>query len=87
MLDTVAASYTTQPTSTEGYSDLVIARHVTPKDNRLTLYKYDNGKYVDAGCYTAVFTPPKEGGEIQDPEIAPCTPGSPAPKDPVPAKE
>jgi hypothetical protein len=86
MLDTVAASYTTQATATEGYSDVVIARHVTPNENRLTLYKYESGKYVDAGCYAAVFAPPKEGGAIQDPEIRPCTPEHPA-KDPAPAKE
>ena len=71
LLDTVAASYTIQPTSSGGYSDLVIARHLTPSENRLTLYKYQDGKYSDAGCYTATFAPPKDG-EIQDPEIAPC---------------
>ncbi len=87
MLDTVAASYTTQATSSEGYSDLVIARHVTPNANRLTLYKYESSKYKDAGCYTAVFAPPKDGGEIQDPELAPCTPEHPAPKDPEPARQ
>ena len=71
MLDTMAASYTVQPTSSDGYYDLVIARHVTPNENRLTLYKYADGKYADAGCYTATFAPTKEG-EMPDPEIAPC---------------
>jgi hypothetical protein len=71
MLDTVAASYTRQPNATDGYTDLVIARHITPSENRLTLYKYAKGKYADAGCYTATFAPAKDGGS-QDPEIAPC---------------
>ena len=74
MLDTVAASYTIQPTASGGYSDLLIARHITPNENRLTLYKYADGKYADSGCYTATFTPPKDGGEIQDPDISPCGP-------------
>lgn len=72
LLDTVAASYTTQPTATGGYTDLVIARHTTPNETRLTLYKYTDGRYADWACYTATFAPPKEGGGIQDPEIAPC---------------
>lgn len=71
MLETVAASYTIQPSATGGYSDLVIARHITATENRLTLYKYQEGKYVDAGCYTATFAAPKDG-EIQNPEIALC---------------
>jgi len=72
LLDTVAASYTIQPTASGGYSDLVIARHITPTENRLTLFKFAEGKYADSGCYTATFAPPKDHGEIQDPEIAPC---------------
>ncbi len=71
MLETVAASYTIQPSATEGFSDLVIARHITPTENRLTLYKYAEAKYADAGCYMATFPEPKDG-EIQDPEIVPC---------------
>lgn len=71
ILEAVAASYTIQPSATGGYSDLVIARHITADESRLTLYKYQEGKYVDAGCYTATFPAPKDG-EIQDPEIAPC---------------
>jgi hypothetical protein len=72
MLESEAASYTIQPSMTAGYSDLVLARHMTPSDTRLMLYKFDDGKYADAGCYTAIFAPPKEGGSISDPEIAPC---------------
>jgi hypothetical protein len=72
MLEAEAASYTIQPTITGGYSDLVLARHITPSETRLNLYKYADGKYADAGCYTATFVPPKEGESIEDPEIAPC---------------
>jgi hypothetical protein len=72
MLETDAASYTKQSTATGGYTDLVMARHVTPSENRLTLYKYANGKYTDAGCYTATFAPQGDDGEVHDPDIAPC---------------
>jgi hypothetical protein len=74
MLDTVAASYTIQPTSTDGYSDLVISRHVSAKESRLTLYKFADGKYPEAGCYVATWPAPKDG-EIQEPEIAACKNG------------
>jgi len=72
MLEAEAASYTLQPTMTEGHSDIVLARHTTPSETRLTLYKYADGKYAEAGCYTAIFAPPKEGEGIEDPEITPC---------------
>jgi hypothetical protein len=71
LLDTVAASYTVQPDSSNGYSDIVTMRHVSASESTLTLHRYDQGKYVDSGCYTATWPPPKDG-EIQDPEITPC---------------
>ena len=76
LLDTVAASYTVQPTSTNGYADLVVLRHISLGESKLTLYKYGRGKYADAGCYTATWPRPKEG-QVQDPEIAPCKADSP----------
>ena len=71
VLDTVGASYTIQPTSANGFSDLVIMRHESATESHLTLYSYADGKYNEAGCYTAHWSVPKDG-EIQDPEIAPC---------------
>jgi hypothetical protein len=79
LLDTVAASYTIQPDSTNGFSDLVMMRHVSATESNLTLYRYQDGKYVDSGCYTATWPPPKEG-EVQDPEIAPCKTDKPETK-------
>ena len=72
LLEAVAASYTVQPTSSDGYSDLVIARHTTPSETRLTVYKYAEGKYSDAGCYTAIFAPAKQGEGISNPAVSPC---------------
>jgi hypothetical protein len=71
LLDVMAASYTIQPTSTNGFSDLVILRHLSVSDSRLTLYNYAEGRYVDAGCYMATW-PAAKDGETPDPTIAPC---------------
>jgi hypothetical protein len=66
-----AQVYTVQPDSANGFSDLVTMRHVSASESTLTLYRYDQGKYVDSGCYTATSPSPKDG-EVQDPEIVPC---------------
>jgi hypothetical protein len=71
LLDTVGASYTIQPTSSNGFSDLVMLRHLSTAESRLTLYRYADGKYADSGCYTATWAPEKQVSE-QDPEISPC---------------
>ncbi len=86
LLDTVAASYTIQPTSSDGYSDLVLARHTTPSETKLTVYKYADGKYSEAGCYMAIFAPTKEGEGITNPAISPCAAGGEA-KEPSELKE
>jgi len=71
ILDTDGASYTIQPTSANGVSDLVIMRHESSSESHLTLYSYADGKYSEAGCYIAVWPPPKDGG-TEDPTIDPC---------------
>jgi len=77
MLDSFGASYTVQPDKNDGFADLVIARHTSASETTLTLYRYSDGRYQDAGCYKAVFLPPKDG-EIQDPEVNPCKADEPA---------
>jgi hypothetical protein len=79
LLDTVAASYTVQPDSTNGFFDLVTMRHVSSNQSLLTLYRYQDNKYVDSGCYTATSTPPKEG-EVPEPDVAPCKTDKPESK-------
>jgi hypothetical protein len=88
MLQTVAATYTKQPTASDGYSDLVIARRDTPSETRLTVYKYTDGKYSEAGCYTATFAPAAEGEGIANPAISPCgAQSTEPPKEGQPAEE
>lgn len=72
LLDTVAATYTVQPTSTNGMPDLVILQHITRSVNRLSVYSFDKSKYGDAGCYMAKFPETKEASALQEPEITPC---------------
>jgi hypothetical protein len=72
VLDAVAASYTVQPTSSHGFSDLVTLRRSSPTAGTLTLYQYNDGKYVDSGCFTATWPPLKEGESQGTPEVAPC---------------
>ena len=69
LVDTVAASYTVQPTRTNGYSDLVISRHESASRSKLMELQFEDGKYAEAGCYTATFPESKEG-EVEGPEIA-----------------
>jgi len=77
VLDAVASSYTVQPTSTNGFSDLVLVRQDSQTESRLTLYTYADGKYTDSGCYTATWPASKsdeKGDEMQDPDISACKP-------------
>lgn len=71
LLDTVARSYTVQPTISNGFPDLVLARRTSADEDRLTLYHYADGKYVDAGCYTATW-PAAKDGESQNPTVGAC---------------
>lgn len=71
VVDAVAASYTVQPTRTNGFSDLVLARHESPTQTHLSVYTYADGKYSDTGCYTANW-PAAKDAENQDPDIAAC---------------
>jgi hypothetical protein len=71
VLDAVASSYTIQPTSSNGFSGLVVVRHESPTESHLSLYTYADGKFADAGCYMAKW-PAAKDGEIQDPDITSC---------------
>jgi hypothetical protein len=71
VLDTEAATYSVQPTTSNGFSDLVTLRRTAASQGNLTVYRYNDRKYVDAGCYTAIWPPPKDE-EVQDPEIVAC---------------
>jgi hypothetical protein len=77
ILDTVAASYTVQPTSANGFSDLVLMRQISASESQLTLYSYADGKYANAACYTANW-PPAKDGEPQAPDVSACKTDEPA---------
>ena len=95
VVDAVAASYTVQPTRTNGFFDLVLTRHESPTETHLSVYTYADGKYSDTGCYTAAW-PASKDAENQDPDITACKAeeanpaesesASPKPQDSAPAK-
>ena len=88
VVDAVAASYTIQPTRTNGVSDLVLTRHESPTETHLSVYAYADGKYSDTGCYTAKWPASKDAG-TQDPDIAACPAENSKPEqteDPAPPK-
>ena len=73
LLDAVATSYTIQPTSSNGLSDVVLMHHISAKESGLVLYKYADGKYSDAGCFVALWpTPSGEDQAPSDPAIQLC---------------
>ena len=74
LLDTTGVSYTIQPTSSEGLSDLVFMNHVSAKESHLKLYRASGGKYVEAGCYKALWPAPSDDpNHVSDPQIVTCT--------------
>jgi hypothetical protein len=86
LLDAIAANYTLQ--SADG--DLVLMHHISKKQSGLEVYRLDDGKLTQAGCYTANWpTPSDDPSQVSDPEIVPCKEGTaePAPLTPEPKPE
>jgi hypothetical protein len=76
LLDVVAASYTLQ--SSDG--ELVLMHHVSQKQSGLEVYRLDDGKLNQGGCYTANWPAPSDDPtKVSDPEIVPCKEGTAEP--------
>lgn len=76
LLDGVAASYTLQ--SPDG--DLVLMHHVSQKQSGLEVYRFEDGKLNNAGCYTANWPAPSDDPtQVSDPEIVACKEGAAEP--------
>jgi hypothetical protein len=76
LLDAVAASYTLQTSD----GDLVLMHHVAQKQSGLEVYRLDDGKLNQGGCYTANWPAPSDDPtQVSDPEIVPCKEGAAAP--------
>jgi hypothetical protein len=79
LLDAVAASYTLQ--SSDG--ELVLMHHVSQKQSGLEVYRLDEGKLNQGGCYTANWPAHSDDPtQVSDPEIVPCKEGTAAPLTP-----
>lgn len=69
-------TFTIQPTSTNGFHDLVLGQHGSATEQGLTLYRFDGAKYQKAGCYVANWEILGEDGEyhqLEEPRITPCS--------------
>ncbi len=74
LLEGEAQSFTIQPTSTEGFRDIVLSMHGSATDSGLTEYWYMDGTYRDVGCYDAswIVFEGDERRELKEPRITPC---------------
>jgi hypothetical protein len=69
-----AQTFTVQPSSTNGFRDIVLSTHGSYSSGGLTEYHYGDGVYKDVGCYGYEWTV-LEGEtirELKEPRITPC---------------
>lgn len=69
-----AHTFTVQPSSTNGFRDIVLSMHGSYSSGDLTDYHYRDGVYKDVGCYGYEWTV-LEGQtirELKEPRITPC---------------
>ena len=69
-----AQTFTVQPSSTNGFRDIVLSTHGSYSSGGLTDYHYRDGVYKDVGCYGYEWTV-LEGEtirELKEPRITPC---------------
>jgi hypothetical protein len=74
LLESFGQTFTIQKTSTHGFRDIVLSMHGSATESGLTDYHYEDGRYHDAGCYSASWTA-REGDtvrELEEPIITPC---------------
>jgi hypothetical protein len=67
-------SFTIQPGRTNGFSDIVIKQHGGYNQSGITLLRYGEGVYREAGCWGAYWFV-REGDTVRDlkePRLVPC---------------
>jgi hypothetical protein len=73
LLEGFGQTFTIQKTSTRGYRDIVVAAHSSAAVSGLTNYRYRDGAYHEAGCYSASWHVP-EGDAVRMPRAPIVTP-------------
>ena len=66
ILDSIAQTYTIQPTVSSGFQDLILGMHGSATEAELKLYKYDGQRYRRTSCYDANWSVLGKDGEIHD---------------------
>ena len=68
-------TFTIQPTSNNGFRDIVLKMHGSATDSTLTEYQYKGGVYHEVGCYDASWTVLEDNNvrELNEPIITPCS--------------
>jgi hypothetical protein len=71
----IVQSFTIEDTRSSGYKDIVVGMHGSATETTLTLLRYRDGKYREAGCYEARWSVLK--GDVihmlKEPLFTPCT--------------
>ena len=69
-----AQTFTVQPSSTNGFPDIVLSTHGSYSSGSLTDYHYRDGVYEDVGCYVYEWTVLEDETirELKEPRITPC---------------
>jgi len=75
ILNGVARSITVQPSTANGYHDVVLAMHSSAFASELGLFRFDGTKYRKSGCYEALWSVLGKDGEyheLKEPTVSPC---------------
>lgn len=73
ILNGYGETFTIQKESTNGFKDIVVASHSSATDSGVTLFRYKDGSYHEAGCYEANFAPLDDGvrDDSKEPRMTP----------------
>lgn len=74
VLEGCAQTFTVQPSTSNGFRDIVLSTHGSYSSGDLADYHYRDGAYKDEGCYAYDWTA-REGGNVRrlkKPRIVPC---------------
>lgn len=74
LLDGEAQTFTIQKSKTNGFRDIVLSTHGSSSSGGLVNYRYEEGVYQEAGCYSYEWTvlENEKVRELKEPLITPC---------------
>lgn len=74
LLDGFGQTFTIQRSKTNGFHDIVVSMHGSATESRLTDFRFEDGHYVEVGCYYANWAvlDGNEIHELKEHQISPC---------------